>query len=79
MQRDGDLASGDLCRESAPLGQGSREDATFKSARSAQRFLSAHAAVYNTFNVQRHLTSAQSHRVLRAAAMSTWREVVAAA
>jgi WGR domain len=35
--------------------------------------------VYNTFNVQRHLTSAQSHRVLRAAAMNTWREVVAAA
>jgi putative transposase len=51
----------------------------FKSAGSAQRFLSAHAAVYNTFNVQRHLTSAQSHRVLRAAAMTTWREVVAAA
>ena len=37
------------------------------------------AAVYNTFNVQRHLTSAQSHRVLRAEAISTWREVVAAA
>jgi putative transposase len=51
----------------------------FKSAGSAQRFLSAHAAVYNTFNVQRHLTSAQSHRVLRAATMTTWREVVAAA
>ena len=34
---------------------------------------------YNTFNVQRHLTSAQSHRVLRAAAMTTWREAVAAA
>ena len=31
------------------------------------------------FNVQRHLTSAQSHRVLRAAAMTTWREAVAAA
>src|SRR5271166_3299195 len=44
-----------------------------------QKFLSAHAAVYNTFNVQRHLTSAQSHRVLRTAAMSTWHEVVAAA
>jgi hypothetical protein len=28
---------------------------------------------------QRHLTSAQSHRVLRAAAMTTWREAVAAA
>jgi putative transposase len=51
----------------------------FKSARSAQKFLSAHAAVYNTFNVQRHLTSARSHRVLRTAAMGTWREVVAAA
>jgi putative transposase len=51
----------------------------FKSARSAQKFLSTHAAAYNTFNVQRHLTSAQSHRALRAAAMSTWREVVATA
>ena len=50
----------------------------FKSAGSAQKFLSTHAAVYNTFNVQRHLTPARSHRVLRAAAMSTWREVVAA-
>jgi len=51
----------------------------FKSAGSAQKFLSTHAAAYNTFNVQRHLTSAQSHRVLRAAAMTTWREAVAAA
>ena len=51
----------------------------FKSARSAQKFLSTHAAVYNIFHVQRHLISAQSHRVLRAAAMTTWREAVAAA
>ena len=51
----------------------------FKSAGSAQKFLSTHAAVYNTFNVQRHLTSAQTHRVLRAAAMTTWREAAAAA
>jgi putative transposase len=51
----------------------------FKSARSAQKFLSTHAAVYNIFNVQRHLISAQSHRVQHAAAMTTWREVVAAA
>ena len=43
----------------------------FKSRGSAQRFLSTHAAVYNTFNVQRHLTSARTHRAYRAAAMDT--------
>jgi putative transposase len=51
----------------------------FKSAGSAQRFLSIHAATYNIFNVQRHLTSARTHRAFRASAMQTWREVVAAA
>jgi putative transposase len=51
----------------------------FKSPGSAQKFLSTHAAVYNTFNVQRHLTSAPTHRVLRAAALDTWRTVLAAA
>jgi hypothetical protein len=29
----------------------------FKSAASAQRFLSVHAADHNTFNLQRHLVS----------------------
>src|SRR3979411_1272109 len=51
----------------------------FKSVGSAQRFLSTHAATYNTFNVQRHLTSARTHRAFRASAMQAWREVVAAA
>ena len=35
--------------------------------------------VYNTFNVQRHLISAQTHRALRGVAMTTWRTAVAAA
>src|SRR3954462_10049675 len=34
----------------------------FKSARSAQRFLSMHAAVHNTFNLQRHLISRSTLR-----------------
>ena len=38
----------------------------FKSTGSAQRFLAMHAAVYNTFNVQRHLISRQTLRLFRA-------------
>ena len=37
----------------------------FKSARSAQRFLSMHAAVHNTFNLQRHLVSCSTLRIFR--------------
>ena len=51
----------------------------FKSAGSAQRFLSFHAAAYNTFNAQRHLTSARTHRDFRASAVNVWRAAVAAA
>ncbi len=61
-----------------PTRRRERKMQRFKSVGSAQKFLSSHAAVYNTFNVQRHLTSAQTHRTLRAVAMSTWREAVAA-
>ncbi len=61
-----------------PTRQRERKMQRFKSAGSAQKFLSTHAAVYNIFNVQRHLTSARTHRTLRAAAMDTWREAVAA-
>ena len=49
----------------------------FKSPGSAQKFLSTHAAAYNTFNVQRHLISAKTHRAFRAAAMNMWHEAVA--
>jgi putative transposase len=51
----------------------------FKSVGSAQRFLSIHATICNTFNVQRHLISARTHRAFRASAMQTWDEVAAAA
>jgi len=51
----------------------------FKSPGSAQKFLSAHAAVCNTFNVQRCLTSASRRRAFRASAMNMWRTAVVAA
>jgi putative transposase len=60
-----------------PTRRRERKMQRFKSARSAQKFLSTHAAVYDIFNVQRHLISAQTHCVLRAA-MTTWRDVAAA-
>jgi transposase-like protein len=50
----------------------------FKSAGSAQRFLSSHAAVYNTFNVLRHLISRRTLRSFRAGAMEQWRSAAAA-
>src|SRR5438045_1792239 len=50
----------------------------FKSARSAQRFLSIHAAVHNTFNLQRHLVSRSTLRNFRAAAANQSRYAVAA-
>src|SRR5215470_7576556 len=50
----------------------------FKSARSAQRFLSMHAAVYNTFNLQCHLVSRSTLRIFRSEAASEWRNAVAA-
>lgn len=51
----------------------------FKSPGSAQRFLSAHAATYNTFNVQRHLISAKTHQAFRSSVMATWCAAAAAA
>jgi transposase-like protein len=44
----------------------------FKDPGSTQRFLSAHAAVHNTFNVQRHLISRRTLRSFRAAAFAQW-------
>src|SRR5471032_101539 len=61
-----------------PTRRRERKIQRFKSPGSAQKFLSTHAAVYNTFNVERHLTSARTHRSLRAAAMNAWREAATA-
>lgn len=62
-----------------PVRQCERRMQRFKSVGSAQRFLSTHAAVYNTFNVQRHLISRKTLRQFRNEAMSAWQTVTAAA
>ncbi len=51
----------------------------FKSAGSAQRFLTMHAALHNTFNVQRHLISRPTLRLFRAEAMQQWHAATMAA
>jgi putative transposase len=56
-----------------------RKTQQFKSARSAQRFLSMHAAVHNSFNLQRHLVSRSTLRIFRAEAANQWRNAVSAA
>ena len=62
-----------------PVRQRERRMQRFKSARSAQRFLSTHATVYNTFNVQRHLISRKTLRQFRNHAMGLWQTATAAA
>jgi len=51
----------------------------FKSAGSAQRFLAMHAAVHNTFTLQRHLVSRRTLRTFRAEAAQAWQRATAAA
>jgi putative transposase len=62
-----------------PVRRLERKMQRFKSARSAQRFLSMHAAVHNTFNFQRHLVSRSTIRIFRAEAANQWRNAVTAA
>jgi transposase-like protein len=51
----------------------------FKSPSSAQCFVSLHAAVYNIFNVQRHLICRATLRRFRAEAHQAWNGATAAA
>jgi transposase-like protein len=62
-----------------PVRRRERKLQRFKSARSAQRFLSVHGAVHNTFNFQRHLISRSTLRIFRAEATAEWQGAVAAA
>ena len=62
-----------------PVRRRERKMQRFKSLGSAQHFLSLHAAVHNTFNLQRHLISRPTLRHFRAEAMEQWRAATVAA
>ena len=62
-----------------PVRRRERKMQRFKSPASAQRFLAIHAAVYNLFNVQRHLVSRRTLRQFRGDAMRQWRQVTTVA
>jgi putative transposase len=49
----------------------------FKSIVQAQRFLGVHSAVYNLFNLGRHLISATHYRLFRMRAFASWESAFA--
>ncbi len=49
----------------------------FKSMQHAQRFLGAHTAVYNLFNLGRHLVPAKNYRIFRDNTFASWKCAVA--
>jgi len=50
----------------------------FKSTDQAQRFLAAHSAVSNLFNLGRHVVRAEHYRLLRRRAFASWQSATAA-
>jgi len=48
----------------------------FKSIVQAQRFFGVHSAVYNLFNLGRHLVSASHYRLLRMRAFASWKNAM---
>ncbi len=78
--KPGGLQENDLAENShLPSRRRERKQQKFKSQGSAQRFLAAHAAVYNCFNTDTHLVSHPALKVLHAKAHAEWREATKAA
>lgn len=61
-----------------PVRRRERKMQRFKSQGQAQRFVSTHSAIYNTFAIQRHLTSRNTMRCFRDSAMTKWNAASAA-
>jgi transposase-like protein len=55
-----------------PVRRRERKMQRFKSQGQAQRFVATHSAIYNSFNIQRHLVSRNTMRQFRTSAMEEW-------
>ncbi len=80
LHRPGRLRDNNRAENShLPIRRRERKQQGFKSRKSAQRFLATHAAVYNTFNTQPHLTKRWHLRQMRARALASWKAATRAA
>jgi len=51
--------------------------ARFRDAKTLQRFASVQSAIYNHFNLERHLVSRTIFKQRRAAALAEWQRIAA--
>jgi transposase-like protein len=78
LHRPGRLRENNRAENShLPMRRRERKMQGFKSQASAQRFLTTHAAIYNTFYTQPHLIRRQTLRQFRCEALHVWHEAVA--
>ena len=62
-----------------PVRRRERKMQRFKSQGQAQRFISPHSAIYNNFNIERHLGSRKTMRKYRDRAFAEWQAASASA
>jgi transposase-like protein len=78
LHRPGRLRDNNRAENShLPIRRRERKMQRFKSAHSAQQFLTTHAAIYNNFALQPHLVSRQTLRHFRGGAFVAWDDAVA--
>jgi putative transposase len=80
LHRPGRLRENNRAENShLPIRRRERKMQLFKSKASAQRFLTTHAAIYNTFYIQPHLISRPTLRRFRGEAHAAWSAATVAA
>jgi putative transposase len=76
-EHDTSQYSNNRCEQShRPTRSKERGMKMFRSVKRGQRFLNVHAAVYNLFNLGRHLTTANNYRKFRQNSFNEWDLVV---